>query len=182
MTVRYDEEAMFPSISTLFSRDLCLDEGTYQRFTNRLAEGSISRDENPTSHFGVFFLPYNPKTKTVFITHHKKAGTWIPPGGHVDLGEHPSETFVREIGEELGADTSKIVPPDPFFFSIFELTNPNRICKIHFDIWYLFKTDGVDFHVDPSEFHETRWVSFPEARKLVTETDVFQAFDRVERM
>ena len=38
------------------------------------------------------------------LVDHKKAELWLPPGGHVDPGEDPQETFRREAMEELGID------------------------------------------------------------------------------
>jgi 8-oxo-dGTP diphosphatase len=32
------------------------------------------------------------------------AGSWAPPGGHMELGESPEETAVREAKEETGLD------------------------------------------------------------------------------
>lgn len=40
----------------------------------------------------------------LFIRHRKPplAGRWLPPGGHVDRGETPEESAVREVLEETG--------------------------------------------------------------------------------
>jgi 8-oxo-dGTP pyrophosphatase MutT (NUDIX family) len=44
--------------------------------------------------------------KLLFIRHRKPplAGRWLPPGGHVDPGETPEESAVREVLEETGQD------------------------------------------------------------------------------
>lgn len=68
------------SISEILDRSLCDSEVTYKAFKKRLEEGNITRDENPKSHFCVWFLPYDLRTKKVFIVHHKKSGLWISPG------------------------------------------------------------------------------------------------------
>lgn len=49
-------------------------------------------------------------TVAVFVVHdgrvvlmrHPRLGLWLPPGGHVDDGETPDETAVREVFEETG--------------------------------------------------------------------------------
>lgn len=38
----------------------------------------------------------------LLLVDHKKAGLWLPTGGHVDPGEHPRDTVARELFEELG--------------------------------------------------------------------------------
>ncbi|HVO28865.1 MAG TPA: hypothetical protein VMT81_02700, partial [Candidatus Paceibacterota bacterium] len=57
------------------------------RYVARAGEGNLTRDEDPATHFCVYFLPYNPATKQIFMVHHKKAGIWLAPGGHIDRGE-----------------------------------------------------------------------------------------------
>ena len=38
------------------------------------------------------------------LVDHLEAGCWLLPGGHVDDGEDPRTTVVREAQEELGID------------------------------------------------------------------------------
>ena len=38
----------------------------------------------------------------ILLVDHKSAQLWLPPGGHVEPGEHPRETVTRELEEELG--------------------------------------------------------------------------------
>src|SRR5258706_5075312 len=77
-------------------------ESAKKRILERLEVGNYTREEDSASHFSVYFLPYNPKTGEVFIVDHKKSSLWLFPGGHVDKGELPLQTAIREIGEELG--------------------------------------------------------------------------------
>ena len=48
-----------------------------QDFLKLLASGSYLRGEGSEEHFGVYFLPYNSKTKQVFLIHHEKAELWL---------------------------------------------------------------------------------------------------------
>jgi 8-oxo-dGTP pyrophosphatase MutT (NUDIX family) len=38
----------------------------------------------------------------VLLVDHKNARLWLPTGGHVEEGEDPRATVVRELKEELG--------------------------------------------------------------------------------
>ena len=69
-------------------------------FEKRLLEGKLTRDENPTSHFCVYFSAFDPKSQKVFIGFHKKSRLWLFNGGHMDKGETPMEAIKREMGEE----------------------------------------------------------------------------------
>src|SRR5260370_33814411 len=40
--------------------------------------------------------------------HTHGAGTWGPPSGHIDFGEAPEETAVRETKEETGVSISDV--------------------------------------------------------------------------
>ncbi len=149
-----------------------------QRFLTRLnVGGGLTRDAGNMSHFCAYFLPYNPKTKQVFIVHHKKSGLWLSPGGHIDKGELLLEALNREIKEELGVANFFPELPKPFLISITPINNPTQPCKEHLDIWFLVETDGSNFNVDPQEFHATKWMSLNEARLIVTDPANLKAIE-----
>lgn len=159
----YDQIAKIIDVSICDNRDTCT------KYLKRLEEGDLTRDENPKSHFCAYFFPYNPKNKKVFIIHHKKSGLWLSPGGHIDEGEGLLDTLNREINEELGVKNFFKESQSPFLLTITPIENKTQPCKAHFDIWYLMKTDGNLFEIDPREFHNTRWMTINEARKIVTD-------------
>ena len=39
---------------------------------------------------------------SVLLHRHRKLGMWLPPGGHIELGELPDEAAAREVLEETG--------------------------------------------------------------------------------
>lgn len=153
------------------------------KFLARAKEGALTRDENAVTHFCVYFLPFNPETKEVFVVDHKKAKKWLFPGGHIDKGEALLTTLNREIGEELGVPNFFPALENPFFISVTHIEkNPVRPCEEHYDIWYLMKTDGSNFQVDPTEFNSTKWVAIHEARKLAIDPNTIDALDILENL
>lgn len=148
----------------------------------RLAKGSLTRDENDKSHFCAYFLPYNPTAKKVFIVHHKKSGLWLAPGGHIDQGELLMQALNMEIKEELGIKNSARKEIKPFLLTITPINNPVQPCKEHLDIWYRIPTDGREFNIDPREFHETKWMTINEAKKIVTDPPNFEALAAIEKL
>ena len=40
----------------------------------------------------------------VLLVEHINAGLWLPNGGHVEPGEHPRDTAIREVSEELNVE------------------------------------------------------------------------------
>ncbi len=152
------------------------------RYLARLAEGNLTRDEDVASHFCVYFLPYDPKTERVFIVHHKKSGLWLSPGGHIDRNEQLHEALEREAHEELGISYRAPAGLKPFLLTITPIVHGITPCKMHYDIWFGIPTDGSDFMVDPREFHETRWLTIADARKIVIDPSNLEALDKIEEV
>ncbi len=97
----------------------------------------------------------------VLLVDHKNARLWLPSGGHVEPGEHPRATVVRELREELGLDLSN-VPEAPLMLTISETVG---ITHGHTDVslWYVIHTDRrVALEFDAAEFHSVRWFHFRE--------------------
>lgn len=135
----------------------------------RVAQGNLTRDEDPVSHFCAYFLPYNSETKQVMFGHHKKSGKWISPGGHIDKGELLLETLNREIDEELGVRDFFTEKPEPFLLTITNIDRDPRLCKKHFDVWHLMETDGNNFNIDMTEYYDVKWLTIPEAQELTND-------------
>jgi len=169
------------SIKNAINPSLC-DAATYQAYQQKLAAGLPTRDEDPADHFCAYFLPYNPATKKVFIVHHKKSGLWISPGGHVDKDETILAALNREINEELGVKDFFKELVMPFLLTITPIENKVQPCKTHYDVWYLVPTDGSDFNIDPREFLDTKWMTFAEAEKIVTDPANLQALAKIKKI
>jgi len=145
------------------------DTPTRQAYEQRLPERDLCRSDNPTSHFCAYFVPFNRAVKQVLVGNHKKSGLWLMPGGHIESDEPVLTTLNREISEELGVESFFGELPVPFLITITQIVSDIRPCKEHFDIWFLMETDGIDFTIDYTEYHEVRWVSLLEAQTLITD-------------
>ena len=91
-----EKTSTIEAIRHIINPSLC-SSAIYDEYIQRLSEGRPTRDENPGSHFCVYFLSYNQANQTVFIIHHKKSGLWLTTGGHIDKGELPLEALEREM-------------------------------------------------------------------------------------
>ncbi|MEX2033396.1 MAG: NUDIX domain-containing protein [Candidatus Colwellbacteria bacterium] len=151
-------------------------------FTERLAEGYLTRDENPMTHFCAYFLPYNKEIKKVFIIHHKKSGLWLSPGGHIDKGEDLMATLNREINEELGIKNKVQDKIEPFLLTITPINNQVQPCKEHLDVWYRVPMEEREIDASSSEFHDSRWVTLKEARELIADKPNLEALEKIEQI
>lgn len=155
------------------------------RFLDRLAAGKLSREENPASHFCVYFAAYDPAERQVFIGHHIKSGLWLFNGGHMDQGEAPQTSLHREIGEEWGVTLAPDAITGPTLLTITPIDPARRhSCREHYDLWYFVQVDRDHFTPDPArlaeEFYTNRWATFGEARQCVTDRNTLQAIALIE--
>ncbi|MCR4263346.1 MAG: NUDIX hydrolase [Candidatus Roizmanbacteria bacterium] len=149
-----------------------VDESLLKKFYKRLEQGDLVRDENPDDHFSTFFIPFVEKKNLIFLGDHIKSGVWLVPGGHIDSGEGPVETVVREIDEELDLHI-KEADVEFFDLSITDISSPYP-CKRHYDLWYLLRLEKpVVFNYTKKEFKAAQWMSVEEAIGLLR--DIGQA-------
>lgn len=156
-------------------------------FTKRVKEGLITKNENPDTHFCVYFAAYDPLCKELFIGHHIKSDLWLFNGGHMDKGETPTETLTREIGEEWGVEINLQTVGEPKLITITHIIDQTRVkCKKHYDIWYFVPVSKSEFNPDKdklaTEFFDIGWKSIEESRNLVTEPNTLKAISEFERL
>lgn len=163
-------------LRSILDSSLC-DEETYRRFAQRIGEGGLTRDDDPASHVGVYFLVHDAAACKVLIVHHKKSGLWLSPGGHVENGETLRDALHREVAEELGVHAPAL-DTAPFFLSVCRVANPGYACREHLDVWFRMRWNGERLHAMEAEFHDVRWVRADEARAFVTDVANLRAIDR----
>src|SRR4030042_2653229 len=156
-----------------------------KKFLERLKEGKLTKDENPKSHFCTYFAAYDPKTKQVFIGHHKKSGLWLFNGGHIDERETINQTLSREIDEEWGFGSDDFNIESTPLLTITDIYNPTKqTCRVHYDLWHFIGVDKKEFKPDAvklaEEFYKTDWKSLEDARKLITDKNTLSAVDFIE--
>jgi 8-oxo-dGTP diphosphatase len=134
----------------------------------------------PDRHLVSYVVPVDPDCGALLLGDHVNAGLWLPPGGHVEIDEHPADTARREAAEELGLDTSGRLSERPLFLSVTETVG---IDFGHTDVslWFLVslrRDEPVGF--DRGEFRTMRWWSADELGSADT-ARFDPAFDRFLR-
>jgi 8-oxo-dGTP diphosphatase len=97
----------------------------------------------------------------ILLVDHKNARRWLPPGGHVEQGEHPRLTVERELKEELGISALHPIGAPLFLTS----TETVGLTGGHVDVslWYVVTADSKQqLAYDDTEFESARWFSFDE--------------------
>jgi ADP-ribose pyrophosphatase YjhB (NUDIX family) len=118
----------------------------------------ITKPATPDPHLVAYFLLLDPMQKKVLLVDHRKAGLWLPAGGHVEVNEHPRETVKREISEELNVEADFLLH-DPFFLTVTEIVGQTA-GHTDVSIWYLVNGSvEKEYRFDQEEFKQVRWFS-----------------------
>lgn len=142
------------------------DELEREHFRNTLAwvssDGEVYRTKAPdlpNKHLVCYFVVIDDTAQKLLLVDHKKAGLWLPSGGHVERGEHPKKTVERECMEELSIKAQ-------FRFNypvMITQTKINEPANYHTDVslWYALRGDHRQkYNFAVEEFYSIRWFSF----------------------
>lgn len=117
-----------------------------------------SKPAIPPQHLVSYVVVIDPRDSSVFLIDHIGAGVWLPTGGHVEPGEHPLDTAIRETREELGIDADfGLTGTAPVFLTV---TRTTDIVGTHVDVslWYVITAgQETEFTLDSREFRSGRW-------------------------
>lgn len=107
----------------------------------------------------------------VLLVDHREVGTWLFPGGHVELNEDTDEALWREIHEETGflPANLEIIAEKPDFTTLATTTQslfPPRWVNIHeindhhrhLTLFYLFRSRRENVALASQEHHAIRWL------------------------
>jgi 8-oxo-dGTP pyrophosphatase MutT (NUDIX family) len=120
----------------------------------------VAPPAHPERHLCVYFaLLSELERPRVLLIDHRKAGLWLLPGGHVDEGEDPRATVVREAAEELGieAEFHPRFGSDPLFVTVTQ----TRGADSHTDVslWFVLRTGRqMEVKIDQREARGKRWL------------------------
>jgi len=119
----------------------------------------------PKRHLVSYFVVIDEMRDELLLVAHRKAGLWLPTGGHVEVDEHPWQTVVRECGEELriAASPSAAVGNRPLFVTV----TATRGVRPHTDVslWFVVSADRTEVNwYDAAEFSDVRWLSIGAVR------------------
>lgn len=119
----------------------------------------IRKPDVPDMHLVSYFVARDPKTGTLLLVNHCKAGLWLPAGGHVEPGEDPWTTVTREAREELDIDAtpSTTSGDQPFFITVARTRGEGAHTDV--SLWYVIDTDPADIRWDEREFSGIRWAT-----------------------
>ena len=140
-------------------------ERTHLEETTRWIAGGaplyrLRKPDVPAMHLVSYFVVLDDTRGQLLLVAHRKAGLWLPAGGHVEPGEDPWATVVRECREELGIEAvaSPVTGERPLFLTVTRTRGQGAHTDV--SLWYLLDA-GADTitSYDHSEFDAIRWLT-----------------------
>ncbi|MEU5345893.1 MULTISPECIES: NUDIX domain-containing protein [unclassified Streptomyces] len=120
----------------------------------------VQKPDVPPVHLVSYFVVVDEKRGELLLVAHRKAGLWLPSGGHVEPMEDPWDTVVRECREELFIEAvpSVVSRREPFFLTITQTRGQGRHTDV--SLWYVLRADvGSVVTFDEDEFSAIKWLS-----------------------
>jgi 8-oxo-dGTP pyrophosphatase MutT (NUDIX family) len=118
----------------------------------------IARPATPDKHLCVYFALFDAARRSVLLVDHVKAGLWLFPDRHVDDGEDPRTTVLREVAEELEID-GEFHPQfgdKPLFLTVTRTRGAHSHTDVSF--WFVLAADqDMRIEADPREANQVRW-------------------------
>ena len=132
----------------------------------------LDRD-NQFGHITASAFLVDVEFSSCLLVHHKKLNIWVQPGGHVEPNDkNIIDSCTRELHEETGALSAKLVYSDIFDLDIHEIpeyTDSSGIkiqSHLHFDIRFIFKFDRrIPLQIS-DESIELKWIKFNEINEV----------------
>jgi 8-oxo-dGTP diphosphatase len=118
-----------------------------------------AKPATPPKHLVAYFVLVDAGARSCLLVDHRLAQLWLPTGGHVEPGEDPAATVVRECREEVGfaAPLLRGLSSQPLFVTQ-RVTGGLDPGHVDVSLWYVCDADAdrpVEF--DPREFRAARW-------------------------
>ncbi|MFN8508279.1 MAG: NUDIX domain-containing protein [Dehalococcoidia bacterium] len=114
---------------------------------------------DPPVHLVAYVTPVDFAREAVLLVDHRKAGLWLPPGGHIEPGEAAEAAAAREAEEELGLDVRRRLR-GPLLLTV---TRTVGAGPRHTDVslWYAAAIDQEEpVRLDAGEFAAARWYAW----------------------
>lgn len=132
--------------------------------TQWLASGApiyrVDKTDTPAMHLVSYFVVLDEMRGKLLLVAHRKAGLWLPTGGHVEAGEDPWATVVRECREELSIEAvaSPITGEHPLFLTVTRARGQGAHTDV--SLWYLLHANADTINsYDQNEFDSIRWLT-----------------------
>lgn len=117
----------------------------------------------------------NPSNGKILLTHHKKLGRWLQPGGRIHTQDNMSiqQTALRETQEESGIIQIKLSSPELFHLDIHYIPEQkNQEAQYYYDFCFLHHITEDKPLCKSSESLDLKWFSMAELMQMDLESSI----------
>jgi len=139
----------------------------------------------PPMHLVSYAVLFDAKQRSFLLVDHKKSSLWLPPGGHVEEGEHPLQAAKREAEEELGFKAAEeSIGECPFFLSVTQTVGTCTPLHTDVTLWYLFLCDesAAEFIYTHNEFEGISWVPLWKLDSIPTDPNMGRFSKKLQKV
>ena len=115
--------------------------------------------ERLAGHFTASAFVVSADGMRTLLTHHRKLGLWLQPGGHADGDQDLARVALRETEEETGLRDVRV---DPVIFDLDRHRIPEHRsvpAHWHYDVRYIVHAGADEAFVVSEESHALVWVA-----------------------
>jgi len=115
----------------------------------------------------------SPDRRQVLLMHHRKLDIWLQPGGHCDGDTDVRAVAAREVSEEIGNTTARLISRTIFDVDVHDIPARNtEPAHRHHDIRFLFEVDPGEPLPGNVESHALRWLRLDEMSTITNKPSV----------
>jgi 8-oxo-dGTP diphosphatase len=143
---------------------------------------SLHKPHNMEEHLGVLAILISPNRSHTFLMQHRKAGIWLPPGGHVDIHQTLQEAVRAEVCEELQVQSITMLIDNPVFLTR-TLTQGTNAGHIDITFWHALEGNPEDSYIiQEKEASDVMWMSIDELLSRKDMSHLHRGFQKLRNM
>lgn len=135
--------------------------------------------ESKEESFGIIPLRRTDEGWRVFIILHKQGNHWAFPKGGAEPGEGAHDSARRELQEETGLKVEEFFIGEPFIETYTFYRNKGKVEKT---VTYFPAIVSEAFLLQPDEIRDGKWVTFEEAKEILTFEEAKKLCGRIEEI
>lgn len=113
------------------------------------------------------------------LTHHKKLGLWLQPGGHADGVCDVLEVAAKEAAEEAGIEGLRPLSQEIFDVDVHVIPARKQDPEhLHYDVRFVFAAPEGAQYVLSDESHALAWVPRAEVKDFNTDDSVLRLTEK----
>ena len=137
------------------------------------------RDHLPGHITGSAWVTDTSRTK-VLLLHHAKLDRWLQPGGHADGDENVLAVAQRELEEETGITTTKLLLSEIYDLDIHPIpARKDFPAHFHYDVRFLFEASAESAIEVSDESFDVKWIDVDSLKSFTDNVSMYRMAEKL---